>query len=64
MSDGRERPLASPSEVAARGRPAPADGRSEGEQRYGPLLLARTTKEDGRALILFSACTAPTETPT
>jgi hypothetical protein len=61
MSDGRERPLPSPSDVAAHGQPAPADGHSEGAQRYGPLLLARGTKEDGRALILYSVAPRSTE---
>jgi len=64
MSDGREPPLASPSEEAARGHPALADGDSEGAQRYGPLLLVRRTKEDGRALILFSVAPRSAEPST
>ncbi len=39
---------------------APEPGRAAGleeetEERFGPLVLRRTTKEDGRALILYSA---------
>jgi hypothetical protein len=38
---------------------APEPGRAAGadeepEERFGPLVLRRTTKEDGRTLILYS----------
>jgi len=52
MSDGRERPPPSSSEVPAPVRSPPADGHP-GEQHYGPLLLTRRTKDDGRELIFF-----------
>ena len=39
MSDGRERPLAAPSDVAAHGLPPPADGRSERRSATARLLL-------------------------
>jgi hypothetical protein len=33
----------------------------EGEERYGPLRLKRITKEDGRALILYSRVEPPSK---
>lgn len=50
--------------AAAQGGPdpddrSPAAGRSQqaqepGSERYGPLLVARGAKDDGRALLLYS----------
>ncbi|HTQ68846.1 MAG TPA: hypothetical protein VMI13_09165 [Solirubrobacteraceae bacterium] len=52
MSDGPEaRPAALP-DAGAHG-DAPADGPSAGTQRYGPLLIERRSKDDGRELIFF-----------
>jgi hypothetical protein len=45
MAAERERPSSSP---------APAPARDGGDERYGPLLLARHAKDDGRALILYT----------
>jgi len=59
MSDGRERPLTSPSQGAADGQPTPAEGHSEGSERYGALLIERRTKDDGRTLIFFSDAGEP-----
>ena len=38
--------------------PAPGD---PAEERYGPLMLARYVKEDGRALILYGEEPPPDE---
>ena len=39
------------------GRGADAD---EGtEERFGPLVVRRTTKDDGRALLIYSSCKEP-----
>ena len=32
----------------------PRTGEEMNEERFGPLVLRRTTKEDGRTLILYS----------
>jgi hypothetical protein len=53
---GSERP---PAEQPGERRPE--DG---GEvQRYGPLLLERITKKDGRALIIYSRADRPPQPP-
>ena len=53
MSDGRERPPPSSTDLTAEVRPAPGDGDPAG-QHYGALLLIRRTKDDGRELIFFT----------
>ena len=61
MSAGHERPGPRNSAPAAKDPPSPNDGQREGEERYGPLLLVRHGKEDGRALILYSVAGSPEE---
>ena len=54
MAAEHERTVPSPStDTPANGPLAPADAPTGGVESYGPLLLSRHTKDDGRSLILY-----------
>ena len=53
MAAEHERTVPSPSTDTPANPLAPADAPTGGAESYGPLLLSRHTKEDGRALILY-----------
>jgi hypothetical protein len=50
----REPATPPPSERRDSAPPLPADEPTGADERYGPLALARHTKDDGRALLLFT----------
>jgi len=58
MSDGHEPPPASSTDATAEVGSVPGGGHPP-MQHYGPLLLVRTTKDDGRELIFFSDAREP-----